>query len=167
MSALLLPGFANAAATSPPQASYTGNLPDPSIILAGGKYFGYGTQDGGGSYPATGKPSYIQLVQGSGLTSWLAPPSQEALGQLPTWAVPGWTWAPEVIRLPTGQTGRSQYVMYYSARHCGATATPCRSGSGITANNHLCIAAATSASPGGPFTTSSKPLICSSTDSID
>ena len=102
------------------------------------------------------------------MTSCQAPPSQEALGQLPTWAVPGWTWAPEVIRLPSGQTGQSQYVMYYGVRHCGAQATPCPSGSGIAANNHLCIAVATSSTPAGPFTTSSKPLICSSSqDSID
>jgi beta-xylosidase len=72
---------------------------------------------------------------------WWAPVT-DALPTLPQWAVPGYTWAPDLH-----QFGRS-YVLYFTAML------------GWTDPAMECIGAATGTSPLGPFVPLQKPFIC-------
>jgi hypothetical protein len=91
-------GVAADAATSSFSAPvYPGDFPDPAIILAGGRYWAYGTGSAGRN---------LQVMSSPDLRNWT--PVTDPLPALPAWASPGRTWAPGVI-----QRG-SQYVMYYT-----------------------------------------------------
>jgi GH43 family beta-xylosidase len=157
------PGVAHAdPAPTPPAADWAGNLPDPSTVLDGGVYYAYGTQDEGG------QDSNIQRISSPLLHTWPIPDltpggeeDREALPGLlhpgssgqptPTWAVPGATWAPEVVHL-----GR-QWVMYYTVHHPCDTSHPCSGG----ATDTQCISIATASTPGGTFRdNSTRPFIC-------
>jgi hypothetical protein len=84
----------------------------------------------------------IQIIESSDLTHWSA--LGNALPNLPKWAVAGETWAPSVLQIGSG------YVMYYST---------ILGGSGT-----LCISAATSTQPQGPFIDASTgSLVCQPT----
>jgi beta-xylosidase len=90
----------------------------------------------------------LQVMSSSDLKSWSQP--TDPLPTLPTWASTGLTWAPDVI-----QIGGS-FLMYYTVRD--------------TALAMQCVSAATSPTPGGPFTDrSTGPLVCQTGDggSID
>ncbi len=114
-------------------AVYPGNFPDPSILVANGRYYAYSTQSAGEN---------IQLISSSDLLHWSA--RRDALPVLPSWARTGYTWAPAVARNPTGG-----YEMFYSALD---------SQLGL-----MCIGRALSASPLGPFVDLSKqPYLCQS-----
>jgi beta-xylosidase len=81
----------------------------------------------------------LQVMSSADLKSW-SPPA-DPLPTLPNWASTGLTWAPDVVQI--GET----YVMYYTVRD--------------TALAVQCVSAATSLSPGGPFTDESTgPLVC-------
>lgn len=109
---------------------YASDFPDPFVLNVAGKYYAYATNGGGAT---------IQLLQSDDLVNWTY--GTDAFGNLPAWATPGWTWAPEVAAVPGG------YAMYYTARH--------------TESQRQCIGVAFSKSPLGPFEDSStEPLIC-------
>jgi beta-xylosidase len=109
---------------------YNSDFPDPFILRAGSSYYAYATNGGG---------STVQILQSNDLVHWQA--LSDAFGNLPAWATPGWTWAPEVEPVTNG------YAMYYTTRH--------------TDSQKQCVGVAFSKSPTGPFTdTSSEPLIC-------
>jgi beta-xylosidase len=109
---------------------YASDFPDPFVLRVGETYYAYATNGGGAT---------IQLLQSSDLVDWVY--GTDAFGNLPAWATPGWTWAPEVATVPGG------YAMYYTARH--------------TESQRQCIGVATSSSPLGPFEDSSlAPLVC-------
>ncbi len=111
---------------------YPFDFPDPFVLRVGGDYFAYGTNSVGGN---------IQIIESTDLLHWSA--LGNALVSLPKWAVAGATWAPAVVQLG------STYVLYYSAIVAG-------SGGG-----EMCISAATSTQPQGPFTdTSAAPVVC-------
>jgi beta-xylosidase len=112
-------------------AVYPGSFPDPSILVAKGRYYAYSTQSGGEN---------IQVISSSDLLHWSA--RRDALPVLPSWAQTGFTWAPAVAHNPTGG-----YEMFYSVRdpHLGL----------------LCIGRAVSATPLGPFVdASAQPYLC-------
>ena len=112
-------------------AVYPGNFPDPSILVAKGRYYAYSTQSAGEN---------IQLISSSDLLHWSTP--RDALPVLPSWAKAGFTWAPAVAHSPTGG-----YEMFYSARDPQL--------------GTLCIGRAVSATPLGPFVDASKqPYLC-------
>ena len=118
---------------------YASDFPDPFVLRVGEAYYAYATNGGGAT---------IQLLRSSDLVSWVY--GSDAFGNLPAWATPGWTWAPEVAAVPGG------FAMYYTARH--------------TESQRQCIGVAFSKTPEGPFTDSSlEPLICQLTEggSID
>jgi beta-xylosidase len=109
---------------------YASDFPDPFVLRVGKTYYAYATNGGGNT---------IQLLRSDDLVDWLY--AGDAFGNLPDWAEPGWTWAPEVMAVPGG------YVMYYTARHAES--------------GRQCIGVATAKSPDGPFTdTSREPLVC-------
>jgi beta-xylosidase len=112
-------------------AVYTGDFPDPSVLVVDGRYYAYATQSGG---------TNIQVVSSTDLTGWT--PAADALPTLPTWAEPGFTWAPAVDRDPDGG-----YEMFFAARD-GALGVEC-------------IGRAVSTSPLGPFVeASATPFLC-------
>ena len=106
------------------------DFPDPFVLNAAGAYWGYSTNGASGD---------VQLIRSHDLIGWEYVGS--ALGSLPSWAAPNYTWAPSV--LPWG----SGYVMFYTA-HLASTGGPC-------------ISVAVAASPAGPFLDhSTGPLLC-------
>jgi len=143
--ALALGDGCAASADRPPQVValyppvFRADFPDPFILKHEGQYLAYATNTAG---------SNVQMASSTDLTSWRSlwnerEPNRlyDAMPVLPSWAKPGFTWAPEVLRTPTG------FVLYFTARH--AT-------SGLQ-----CIGAATSTNPRGPFISqASAPLVC-------
>ena len=79
---------------------YNSDFPDPFVMRVGSSYYAYATNGGGAT---------VQILQSSDLVNWQA--LSDAFGNLPAWATPGWTWAPEVEPVPNG------YAMYYTTRH--------------------------------------------------
>jgi hypothetical protein len=108
------------------------DFPDPFVLHDRGVFVAVATNALGPN---------IQLVTSTNLQTWIA--HRDALPNLPTWAVPGRTWAPSIVRIGQG------YVLYYTAHH--------RNG-GIP-----CIGRAFSATSTGPFVDGSAiPLVCQS-----
>ncbi len=106
------------------------NFPDPFILNVSGTYYAYATGSGGQA---------IQLATSRDLVHWAQ--QGDALGQQPTWASPGLTWAPEVMRFG------SKYVMYYTTHD--------------DQSGRQCISTAVASTPLGPFNDASKaPLVC-------
>jgi beta-xylosidase len=142
----LLAGQAQATITP----SYDGNLPDPSVTWSGSAYYAFGTQDGDGSQSNIQRISSTSLTGGWTPTADAPQTAREALptANLPTWAAPGATWAPEVIHY------NGQWLMYYTV-HDAVT-------------NQQCVSVATAASPDAAFDdTSGGPLVCLNGSSID
>ncbi|HVE87711.1 MAG TPA: glycoside hydrolase family 43 protein [Myxococcales bacterium] len=115
------------------------DFPDPFILEYGGQYLAYATNTEGVN---------VQMASSPDLTSWRilwddpgAGRFHDALPVLPSWALAGDTWAPEVLQAAGG------FVLYFTARHA--------------ASGLQCVGAATSQDPMGPFTSqSSQPLVC-------
>lgn len=84
-------------------ANFPFDFADPSVIYAGGKYYAYATNGGGGR---------VQVISSTDLIKWEW--VGEALSRLPGWAVPGNTWAPSVMS--RGDT----FYLYYTARHAAS-----------------------------------------------
>jgi beta-xylosidase len=83
----------------PRRPVHDGDFPDPFVLVAGGRYFAYGTQTG---------DLNVQLMESVDLRRW--DHRGEALPELPQWAARGQTWAPAVLRRD------GVYVLYYTAR---------------------------------------------------
>jgi beta-xylosidase len=129
----------------PPQAGvpyppvFRANFPDPFILEHEGRFLAYATNTDG---------SNVQMASSPDLTGWQPLRDEQVPGRLhdampvlPSWAKAGFTWAPEVLRTPTG------YVLYFTARH--------------EASGLQCVGAAASQSPLGPFTSqATEPLVC-------
>jgi beta-xylosidase len=136
-------GGCNSAETSGPTSDGSGStpgtmtnpvidvdFPDPFVLQVDGEYWAYSTGAGGW---------YIQVARSADLIEWEL--VQDALPALPTWQIPGYTWAPEVASTSAG------LVMYYTTRD--------------RESGRQCISTAVSEVPEGPFTDeSSGPLIC-------
>jgi beta-xylosidase len=117
---------ANPIASAP---AYDGDFADPHVVRVGSDYFAYATNAAGAN---------VQVMASRDLVSWRH--LGDALPELPAWARPGFTWAPEVCE----RAGR--WLLYYTVREP-------RSG-------RQCISVATSARPQGPFADrSSGPLV--------
>jgi arabinan endo-1,5-alpha-L-arabinosidase len=139
--ALLWAGSARAA--PPVAATYTNpvldaDFPDPALIKApDGFYYAYATQTERG-----GKWINIQVARSRNLVQWQW--LGDALRDKPRWASTTQDfWAPHVVH-----DGR-RYFMYFSAKPDNADA-----------QHGLCLAAATSSSPAGPFVDMGRPLKC-------
>ncbi len=109
---------------------YAANFPDPAAIRVGDTWYAYGTNGPSGNVP---------VLTSQDLVTWSE--AGDALPSLGSWAVPGFTWAPDVIRLG------DRFLLYYTARSH-------RTG-------RQCIGVAAADSPLGPFRdTAAGPLIC-------
>ncbi len=111
---------------------YPFDFPDPDVVRIDGTYYGYGTNSAAGN---TG------IIESTDLVHWSV--VGNALPSLPSWAVPGATWAPGVVQLG------SSFALYYSAKVAGP------------GGGEECISVATATQPQGPFVdTSTAPLEC-------
>jgi beta-xylosidase len=109
---------------------YNQDFPDPAVLRVGNRFYAYATQ---------GNDHNIQTLTSSDLVHWR--PGPDALPELPGWASPGYTWAPEVLPIAGG------YSMYYVARD--------------NSSNKQCIGHAVASAPSGPFRdAAAKPLLC-------
>jgi beta-xylosidase len=98
------------------------DFPDPDVLEVDGTYYAYATNT------AT---ENVQVATSTDLETWELS-DEDALPQLPSWVVPGKTWAPEVT-----QFGPGQFVMYTTTTNFDPT--------------YQCIAVATATAPEGPF----------------
>jgi hypothetical protein len=123
------PGYA------PDKAVIHSSFADPTVIKVGATYYAYGTNDAGATMPVATAPSPAG--------PW-ARQDTDGLVRLPSWATPGWTWAPEVV---PPRAGNGQFLLYFSARRKD--------------REMQCIGVAASSSPTGPFVSlDGDPLIC-------
>lgn len=107
------------------------NFPDPSLLKVGSVYYAYATND----------VQNVLCETSPDLVHWTALP--DAMPQLPAWAKPDRTWAPEVLAVVPGK----RYAAYFAAWD--------------TATNREAVGVAVSTSPAGPFTASpdAQPLV--------
>lgn len=135
------PAAATTLSTTP---AYSGDFPDPSILNAGGTYYGFATG---------GNPNqHLREMQSADGVTWSSAIS-DPLPTLPSWAVQVYdhTWAPEVVPWGWG------YLMYYTTEVA----------SGRYAGKQ-CLGTAYGTNPAGPYTdSSSKPYLCSDGGAID
>ncbi len=135
-------GILSTAAVAPAPAGadwapvHPGDFPDPSVMAFDGSYYAFATQN------FTSAPNLVnvQVSTSTNGTNWSAS-SQDALPNLPSWAVEGDTWAPSVA------WNGSEFVMYYAATEAW--------------DHDQCIGMATSHSPLGPYVDNSgAPVVC-------
>jgi hypothetical protein len=107
---------------------------DPFLTVFDGRYFLY--TSGVPGLP----PVNVPVATATDMATWSR--VTDALPVLPRWAVPGYTWAPDVDRFGSG------YVLYFTAMEVGTR--PARE----------CIGDATGTDPWGPFTAATRPFIC-------
>jgi hypothetical protein len=118
------------AAQSGSGLAYPFDFPDPFILTVGNQYYAYATNSAAGN---------IQIIESPDLTHWTT--LGDALPHEASWAQPGATWAPSVIKLG------ASYVLYYSAVYLATGAQ--------------CVSAAVATQPAGPFIdTSTIPVAC-------
>lgn len=135
---VLLMGTASAASpVSPATVVLNSDAPDPSVVTQPGQYTLFTTQSGGSNVPVW-ISSDMRTFRRVG----------DALPMLPSWAQPGYTWAPSVARLG------NRWVMYFSDAVRGRTA----------ANGQplKCLGVATATSLTGPYTPRLLPILCDS-----
>lgn len=127
-----LPASAAVQSTTAPQLLINSDFPDPDVLQVGSSFYAYSTSSGFGRTPVASAASATGPWSRAG----------DALPDKPSWAGNGGFWAPDVSRRPDGQ-----YLMYFTGPS--------------TAVGRMCIGAATSSSPLGPFTSvGSGPLVC-------
>lgn len=129
---------AGAEADAPFQPVYSANFPDPFILPHQGRYLAYATN-------AERLAANVQMAVSDDLVGWKPLMAGErlhdAMPVLPSWAEPGWTWAPEVF------PHQGRYLLWFTARER-------RSG-------RQCTGVAIGDSPLGPFTDPSPaPILC-------
>ena len=98
------------------------DFPDPDVLEVDGVYYAYATN---------ANLRNVQVARSEDLETWEVLPV-DALPELPSWVIPGKTWAPEVAQL-----GPEEFVLYLTTTNFQPTLQ--------------CIAVATATSPEGPF----------------
>jgi arabinan endo-1,5-alpha-L-arabinosidase len=96
------------------------DFPDPDLLEVDGVYYAYATN---------GNNRNVRVARSTDLVTWEA--LDDALPSLPSWVIPGKTWAPEVTDVGDG------YVMYFTATNFRPSLQ--------------CIGTAVADSPEGPF----------------
>ncbi len=98
------------------------DFPDPDLLEVDGTYYAYATN---------GNNRNVRVATSTDLVTWEEQP--DALPDLPTWVIPGKTWAPEVTEIAPGS-----YALYFTATNYRPTLQ--------------CIGVAAATDPLGPFT---------------
>lgn len=130
---------AAAARTVHPSVMIDADFPDPDVLRVGSTYYAYSTSSWAGRTPVASAPSPTGPWSVRG----------DALPQKPSWAGNGGFWAPDVSRRADGS-----YLMYFTAPD--------------VASGRMCIGAATSTTPTGPFRAlGSGPLVCNPSEGGD
>lgn len=128
---LLLAGCTSAPAEEPEQPVESDteptpvidrNFPDPDILKVGDTYYAYATND---------NRRNVQVAESTDLENWTVLET-DAFPELPSWVIPGKTWAPEVTEVSPGN-----FVLYFTATNFQPT--------------FQCIGVATATDPAGPF----------------
>lgn len=108
------------------------DFPDPGALVVGDRVYAYATNT-----PAVN----VQVATTDDMKTWKLS-DQDAMPELPSWALPGKTWAPGPAELPDGR-----FALYFTA----SDAT----------SRYQCIGVAFADKPEGPFTSpADKPLVC-------
>ena len=107
---------------------------DPFMTVANGRYllFTSGEPQAGGRH--------VPVSTSTDLVTWT--PAIDALPQLPQWASPGLTWAPDVHRFG------SRWALYFTSAFAGLTPET------------ECVGSAFSDSPTGPYVAQPTPIVC-------
>jgi hypothetical protein len=119
---------------------HSGDFPDPNVMQYDGVYYAFSTQN----FASASQTVNIQESTSTDGVHW-SQTSADALPVLGSWAEPGNTWAPSVAF--EGVNNGDQFIMYYTATE---RSTP----------NDQCIGVASSATPEGPYTSSTTPVVC-------
>jgi hypothetical protein len=115
------------------------DFPDPSVLQFGGVYYAFATQN----FAVPSETINIQAATSSDGVNWTPWSGSAVLPHVGSWAKPGDTWAPSVVR----DNAHNDFVMYY-------TATEIQTGD-------QCIGVATSIFPTGPYTDNQpQPMVC-------
>lgn len=105
---------------------------DPDILEVDGVYY---------AYASAGNRKNVQVATSTDLLEWEML-DDDALPELPSWTIPGKTWAPEVTEVADGQ-----FVLYFTTTNFKPALQ--------------CIGVATSTDPAGPFTVAGdRMLVC-------
>ncbi|MHA7239683.1 glycoside hydrolase family 43 protein [Arthrobacter sp. TMS1-12-1] len=96
---------------------------DPDILKVDDTYYAYATM---------GNRRNVQVATSTDLVEW-EQLDDDALPELPSWIIPGKTWAPEVTEVADGR-----FVLYFTSTNFDPTLQ--------------CIGVATATDPAGPFT---------------
>jgi GH43 family beta-xylosidase len=113
------------------QPLFLSDVPDPYVLRRGHIYYLYGTEPW---LESTNVPVWVS----EDLVHWRN--LGDAMPTLPSWAVPGRTWAPSILVLA------HSYVLYFTAEQ--------------RSSSRQCIGTATSSNPLGPFIPSDRILEC-------
>jgi hypothetical protein len=138
---------------------FNGDFADPFVLRTSTALFVYASNTTAGRYAPAAHIPVIAVPEASGFEGrYLG----DALPTLPKWTVTGFQWAPAVWARPDGT-----YVMYYSTPATIPLACLANSSApGCVHTSHgasaaMCISAATSTSPAGPFVdNSSSAFVC-------
>lgn len=98
------------------------NFPDPDVLDSGGTFYAYATNDNNRN---------VQVATSTDLDSWEVQ-ATDVFPDLPSWVIPGKTWAPEVTEIAPGS-----FVLYFTATNFQPSLQ--------------CIGVATATDPLGPF----------------
>lgn len=120
---LALAGCGDAGASDPHEVNpvVDDDFPDPDVLEVDGTYYAYATN---------GNLRNVRVARSTDLVEWEE--LSDALPRLPSWVIPGKTWAPEVTEVEPGR-----FVMYVTATSFRPTLQ--------------CLAVAVADSPEGPF----------------
>lgn len=113
------------------------NFPDAFVLPHGAQFIAYSTNDG----PNVPMATSSDLVHWTFVTDPATGRKRDALPRLGGWAKPGFTWAPEVLKVG------DRYLLYYTASD--------------VKRNAQCIGVAVSSDPLGPFVDDRpEPIVC-------
>ncbi len=131
------------AKTPPPEKPlvpvFATDFPDPFVLPDGAGFLAYATNP-------SGFRANVQMARSANLVDWQLLTDadgklHDAMPRLPAWAKPGFTWAPEVVRIA------DRYVLYFTARE--------------RRSDLQCVGVAQSVDPRGPFVADDAgPLVC-------